>query len=116
MGAKKLMIFSDGTANYDESFFYNCYKKNFKKSAYFYCFSEMLLSCQWSLQNIDSIPCRGVRQHHHPCWLKYSDGIPWRGVKQPLIKKNQKSGIAWLVGWLFCFTAYQPFSGHLTQN
>ena len=21
-----------------------------------------------------------------------------------------------LVGWLFCFTAYQPFSGDLTQN
>ena len=21
-----------------------------------------------------------------------------------------------LVGWLFCFTAYQPFSGHLTPN
>ena len=24
--------------------------------------------------------------------------------------------VDWLVGWLFCFTAYQPFSGHLTPN
>ena len=24
--------------------------------------------------------------------------------------------IGWLIGWLFCFTAYQPFSGYLTLN
>ena len=22
----------------------------------------------------------------------------------------------WLVGWLFCFSVYQDFSGHLTPN
>ena len=29
-------------------------------------------------------------------------------------RKERKKKIGWLVGWLFCFMVYQPFSGHLT--
>ena len=32
------------------------------------------------------------------------------------VVNNCNVNISWLVGWLFCFTVYQPFLSHLTPN
>ena len=42
--------------------------------------------------------------------------LRWKTCKRNLRYSSDMYVVDWLVGWLFCFTAYQPFSGHLTQN